>query len=134
MYSHTIKTRIRYSETDKMGYCYYGNYAQFFEIGRVETLRSLGTRYKDLEDKNILLPVVNLQVNYKKPVFYDEEIKIRTVIRQLPTAKIVFDYEITNEKDEITTTGETTLVFLNGENSRPIAAPKEILDALKPHF
>ena len=75
MYSHTIQTRVRYGETDKMGFCYYGNYAQFFEMGRVETLREIGVTYADLEDRGILLPVVDFQVKYFKPALYDEVLK-----------------------------------------------------------
>ncbi|MCH2234085.1 MAG: acyl-CoA thioesterase [Crocinitomicaceae bacterium] len=134
MYTHNIKTRIRYGETDKMGYCYYGNYAQFFEMGRVELLRSLGVSYKELEDQGIMLPVSKLNVNYLRPVFYDEEITITTKIAKLPTAKIIFDYEIKNEKGVVTTTGETTLVFIRSTDMRPTQPPKSIIEELSKHF
>ena len=94
MYVSEIKLRVRYSETDRMGYCYYGNYATYFEVARVECLRSLGITYKSLEDEGILLPVVDFKIRYIKPAFYDDELKIKTYIRELPTAKIKFDYEI----------------------------------------
>ena len=134
MYSHSIKTRIRYGETDKMGYCYYGNYAQFFEMGRVELLRSLGVAYKKLEDEGIMLPVMNLNVNYLKPIFYDEEITIVTKIEKIPSAKIKFVYEIINEKKEITTNAETTLAFIRKEDMRPTQPPNIILEELKKYF
>ena len=134
MYTQNIKTRIRYGETDKMGYCYYGNYAQFFEMGRVELLRSLGVAYKELEDQGIMLPVSKLNINYLKPVFYDEEITIVTKIVKMPTAKIVFEYEIQNSKGDVTTTGETTLVFIKASDMRPTQPPRSIIAELEKHF
>ena len=134
MYTHHIKTRIRYSETDKMGYCYYGNYAQFFEMGRVEMLRSIGTAYRELEDQGILLPVVNYNVNFLKPIFYDEEITIITKITKMPSARIIFEYEIKNEKGETATTAETTLVFIKESTKRPCQPPEEVIKGFKKQF
>ena len=75
---HETKVRVRYGETDQMGYCYYGNYAQYFEVGRVEALRSLGCSYKALEDQGIMLPVSEYNVKYKRPAYYDDELTIQT--------------------------------------------------------
>lgn len=134
MYSHTIKTRIRYSETDKMGYCYYGNYAQFFEMGRVELLRNIGISYKKMEDSGIMLPVSDFKISYLKPVFYDDEITIDTSIRKLPNTRIIFDYQIRNEAEEKTTVGETTLVFIKVENMKPTRPPEAIIAALSDFY
>ena len=131
MFSHDTQIRIRYSETDQMGYCYYGNYAQFFEIGRVETLRSLGISYKELEGKGIMLPVLDYSVKFIKPSLYDDLITIRTHIKQIPGARIVFDYEIYNENNILLTTAQTTLVFIQSKTMKPCAAPDEIVKALK---
>ncbi len=131
MYLHSTKIRVRYGETDQMGYVYYGNYAQFFEIGRVEMLRSLGVSYRIMEDQGIMLPVVNFSVNYIKPAFYDDLITIKTAIRKKPSAKIIFEYEIHNENDELLTSAETTLVFVSKTTMKPIKAPSELLNALE---
>ncbi|MBI3134669.1 MAG: acyl-CoA thioesterase [Bacteroidetes bacterium] len=133
MFTHDTQIRIRYSETDQMGYCYYGNYAQFFEIGRVETLRSLGISYKELEEKGIMLPVLNYEVKFIKPAFYDDLVTIRTIIKTIPRARIDFDYELYNENQVLLTTAHTTLVFIQKESMKPCPAPAEVIDKLT-HF
>ena len=131
MFSHSSQIRIRYSETDQMGYCYYGNYAQFFEIGRVETLREIGLPYRDLEERGIMLPVLELNVKYIKPALYDDLIEIRTILKDVPTVKIEFDYEIFNEKNELLTKAYTSLVFISKETMKPIPAPKDLIEKIK---
>lgn len=130
MYLHQTKIRIRYGETDQMGYVYYGNYAQFFEIGRVEMLRALGVSYKSLENKGILLPVSEYSVKYLKPALYDDEITIKTMLTELPSARIKFDYEIYNESGVLLTTAKTTLVFIKKENMRPTFPPQELVSKI----
>ena len=93
MYITETTIRVRYSETDKMGYVYYGNYAQYFEVGRVEALRDLKTSYKEMEDTGVMLPVYEFNIKYLKPAFYDDLLVIKTTIREIPTAKIKFDYD-----------------------------------------
>lgn len=131
MYIHETFVRVRYSETDKMGYCYYGNYAQFLELGRVESLRSLGFPYKELEDKGIMLPVLDFNIKYLKPAFYDDELKIVTTISKISTFKISFDYEIFNEKNEKLTIASTNLVFVDEKTKKPVPHPKEMSEKLK---
>jgi acyl-CoA thioester hydrolase len=128
MYKHSHKLRVRYGETDQMGYCYYGNYAQFFEIGRVETLRSLGMSYKEIEEKGYMLPVAELNTKYLKPSFYDDEINVVTTIKKTPSVKIEFDYEIFNEKGDLLTIGYTKLVFVNIKTMKPCPCPQELID------
>src|SRR6185295_1633646 len=101
MYITEIKIRVRYAETDQMGYVYYGNYAAYFEVARVETLRNLGFSYKKLEEEGIMLPVLSFSTRYNKPAFYDDELIIKVSIKELPMARIRFDYETYNEKDEL---------------------------------
>ena len=125
-----VEIRVRYGETDRMGYCYYGNYAQFLEVGRVEALRESGVSYKELEDNGIALPVQNYQISYKRPAYYDDTLTIVTRIRKLEGARIVFDYEVFNQKDELICEAETTLVFVNMKSGRPVKAPDEVLKAL----
>lgn len=126
-----IQIRVRYGETDQMGVVYYGNYALYLEAGRTEWLRKFGLSYKSMEENGIMLPVVSLNVNYKKPARYDEVITVKTQLKKAPTVKIEFVYEITNEAGEILTTAETTLVFIDTKTNRPTMAPKYLLEALK---
>ena len=93
MLTNELKTRVRYGETDQMGYVYYGNYAQFFEMGRVEWLRNLNTSYKSLENRGVMLPVLNLHVNYIKPAKYDDLLTIKTTLIKVPSVKIEFEFE-----------------------------------------
>lgn len=134
MFQHTTNVRVRYSETDKMGYCYYGNYAQFFEIGRVEALRELGFPYKELEDNGIMLPVLDYSVKYLKPAFYDDELIIKTTILELTTFKIKFDYEIFNQNKEKLSFATTTLVFVDDKTKKPTPHPKELSEKLNKYI
>lgn len=122
-YKHTTQIRVRYGETDQMGYCYYGNYAQYFEVGRVETLRTLGLSYKELEDKGIMLPVSQFSVNYKSPALYDENLDVTTIISEVRGPRITFDYLITGAKGQLIAEASTTLVFVLKETMRPTAPP-----------
>ena len=117
-----------------MGYVYYGNYAQFFEVGRVEWLRDLGISYKSLEESGIMLPVIQLTVNYMKPAKYDDLLTIKTILHNKPLVKIEFDFEIFNEKEELLTTGFTRLVFMDMKKNKPIKAPQHLLDQIYAHF
>ena len=80
MYTTEVKIRVRYAETDRMGYVYYGNYATYFEVARVESLRNLGFSYRSLEDEGILLPVLDFSIRYRRPAYYDDELTIKTII------------------------------------------------------
>jgi len=123
--------RTRYAETDQMGVVYYGNYPQYLEIGRVEWLRAIGLTYKEMEAEGIMMPVVSLQIQYKKPTLYDELITIRTKLKDLPSTKIEFDYEILNEKGELLSTANTILVFVDAKTFRPVRCPEKVLDLIR---
>jgi len=131
MYNFEKKIRVRYAETDQMSYVYYGVYAQYYEVGRVELLRSLGVSYKTIESMEYALPVVNLNINYKKPAFYDDELTIKTSILKMPTTKITFFYKIYNEENYLINTGEVTLAFINNKTGRVCSAPDFIIDKLQ---
>lgn len=133
-FSFDFTYRVRYADVDQMGYMYYGNYARLYEIGRVEAIRSLGLRYKDLEERGVMMPVYENKSRYLVPVRYDELVTIRTQIREMPKVRIVFTYEIWSESDQLLHTGETTLVFMNSTTQKIIPTPTEITDALKPFF
>jgi len=127
MITNETKIRVRYAETDQMGYVYYGNYAQYFEVGRVECLRDLGLTYKSLEESGIMLPALKLEVNYHKPAKYDDLLTIKTTVIKKPTVKFEFNFEIYNEQNELLTTGFTSLVFIDMKRNKPTKAPKSIL-------
>jgi len=131
MYSFEKKIRVRYGETDQMSFVYYGVYAQYYEVGRVELLRSLGLTYKELEEMGFALPVVNLNINYKKPAYYDDELTIRTTIKDLPSAKITFYYEMLNANNELLNIGQVVLAFVNKETGNPCFAPEIVINKFK---
>jgi acyl-CoA thioester hydrolase len=129
------KLRVRYGETDQMGYVYYGVYAQYYEVGRVDAMRQLGFSYKDVEANGILMPVVEFIVNYKKPAFYDDEITIITYIKKKPEGlKIIFDYECYNSKKELLNTGKVTLVCVDKLTQKMVKLPNWFNKALSSFF
>ncbi len=134
MFTTETKVRVRYSETDKMSYVYYGNYASYFEVGRVEALRGLGLSYRKMEESGIMLPVLEYKVKYFKPALYDDLLTIKTIIPQLPVVRIVFQYEIFNEEGVLLTNAETTLVFVDRTTGKPRICPDELLLNLQPFF
>jgi len=134
MYSHTTKIRVRYGETDQMGYMYYGNYAQYYEVGRVEMLRSLGMSYSSMEADGIMMPVLELKCKYIKPAFYDQEITVKTTIKTLPGIRIFFEYELFNEREELINLGETTLVFVDMKKNKPTNPPANFMEKLSAFF
>lgn len=126
--------RVRYSETDQMGVVYYGNYAQYYEVGRVELLRELGMSYRALEESGTMLPVLQLECKYIRPAKYDDKLKVVTKITELPNTRIRFKHEIFNEDDVLLNVGSVTLVFVNMETNRPQRAPQSVLDIFNPYF
>ena len=134
MLNHEIKIRVRYGETDQMKYVYYGNYAQYFEMGRVEWLRELGMSYKKMEELGIMLPVIHMNINYLKPAKYDDLLTLKTTLVKEPGIKIDFAYELHNETNELLTKATTTLVFIDIKKNRPTKVPEYILKKLKGCF
>jgi acyl-CoA thioester hydrolase len=134
MFVNTNKIRVRYGETDQMGYMYYGYYAGFYEVARVEMLRTLGLTYRGMEDYGVMMPVLELHCKYIKPALYDEEITIKVTVEKMPGVRIHFKYELFNEREELINIGETLLVFVNRETKRPCMAPGYFLDKMKPFF
>ena len=134
MYKAELEIRVRYGETDRMGYVYYGNYAQYFEVARVEAMRVFGITYKDLEDNGILLPVYEYGVTFLKPAYYDDILQIKTTIPQMPQARIEFHYQTFNSNGEMVNRASTTLVFIDKETGKPIKAPDFFVEKLQEHF
>jgi acyl-CoA thioester hydrolase len=127
---HEFNVRVRYSETDQMGVVYHGNYAQYFEMGRVEWLRNMGVSYKWMEENGVMLPVVSLTMNYKKPARYDDLLTVRTIFKSQTSVKIDFDYEIYNENQELLTIAHSVLVFVDMKTGRPMLPPTYVIDKL----
>jgi len=134
MITSEIKIRVRYAETDQMGFVYYGRYAEYYEIGRVETMRKLSLSYKEMEEKGILMPVIEYHIEYKKPAFYDDELILITTIKELPKLKITFHHEMYNSNGQLLNTGYVTLAFLNKETKKPVLAPDWFLNECKKFF
>ena len=134
MYSFETRVRVRYGETDQMGFVYYGVYAQYFEVGRVELLRSLGVSYKSLEEEGYFLPVVNFEIQYKKPALYDDELTIKTAIKEMPSTRIAFYYETFNMSNKLLNTAKVVLVFIDKRTKKPCLPPDIITDKLKEKF
>jgi acyl-CoA thioester hydrolase len=130
MKEYKFDVRVRYAETDQMAVVYHGNYAQYFEMGRVEWLRNMGISYKWMEQNGVMLPVVSLTMNYKKPARYDDLLTVKTIFKSLSSVKIEFDYEIHNENKELLTTGYSMLVFVDMKSGRPILPPDYVLEKI----
>lgn len=130
MLTNEISFRIRYAETDQMGVVYHGNYAQYLEMARVEWLRDLGISYRDMEENGIMLPVVSLSISYMKPALYDDLVTVKVTLKKTPSVRIEFDYEMTNERDELLAKANTVLAFMDKEKKRPIRCPDYILKKL----
>ncbi|ELR70187.1 4-hydroxybenzoyl-CoA thioesterase [Fulvivirga imtechensis AK7] len=134
MFQHQTQIRVRYAETDQMGYVYYGNYAAYYEVARVESLRSLGLSYRQLEEQGVMMPVLENKSKYIAPATYDELLTIKTTIHKAPKVRILFHYEIYNESDKLIHTGETMLVFINMKTGRPCGPPEAMVNLLRPFF
>jgi len=126
---------VRYAETDQMNIVYYGNYAQYFEVGRVESIRQLGYTYKDMEEQGVIMPVVELHIKYLRPATYDDLLTVKTQIRELTTThRIEFFQEVYNEKGKMLTSGKVILYFLDAKTRNKITMPEELRKKLLPFF
>ena len=131
---HEVQIRVRYADTDRMGYSYYGNYPTYFEVARTEFLRELGLSYKQLEDDGYLLPIRKMSIEYLKPALYDELLTVRTYYKKLHSVKVEFYHEVYNEKNELINTAEIFLVFVNDKTRRPTQGPAYYLDLIKKYW
>ncbi|MEM9822246.1 MAG: thioesterase family protein [Bacteroidota bacterium] len=135
MFTHQTKIRVRYGETDQMGYLYYGHYAQYYEVGRAEAIRSLGLSYKSMEvDLGILMPVMTLNMRYVRPAHYDELLSVQTQLRRLPNRTITFHVEVYNEQAQLVNGGLVKLCFLDANSKQSVEAPRQLIERLKPFF
>ncbi|MDL5046767.1 thioesterase family protein [Oscillatoria amoena NRMC-F 0135] len=134
MYKAETTVRVRYGETDQMGYVYYGYYAMYYEVARVEALRRLGLTYREIEAMGIIMPVLENRSVFIAPGKYDELLRIVTTIREKPAARMKFEYQIFNEEGKLINQGETVLAFIDLKTNRPTRPPKAMLEVLDPFF
>jgi acyl-CoA thioester hydrolase len=135
MFTYDTQIRVRYAETDQMGYLYYGHYAQYYEVGRAEMIRSLGISYKEMEAVyGIMMPVMSLQMRYVRPALYDELLTIRTTLRQLPESTMTFHHEVFNEKKKLVNGGSVKLCFVDMKTGKTVGPPQYLIEKLAPHF
>lgn len=130
--THTI--RVRYAETDPMKYVYYGNYAAYFELGRVELFRSIGISYDEIEKLGIWLPVSDYNIKYLKPALYDQKLEIHTYVKKIPGVRIEFEYEIYNEEKIKITEARTTLFFLDAATNKVIKCPDFLMNLIEENW
>jgi acyl-CoA thioester hydrolase len=134
MFTSKTTLRVRYSETDKMGVVYHGNYAQYLEIGRTDALRQIGLTYKSFEENGIMMPVLSLNCKYLKSAYYDDELTIITMLKEMPKVRIHFYFEIYNQQNELLTKAEVELVNVDMKTNKLTMAPMVLIEALKPFF
>jgi acyl-CoA thioester hydrolase len=135
MYESNTQIRVRYAETDQMNVVYHGNYAQYFEVGRAEAIRSLGFTYKDLEAMGIIMPIVELTCKFLRPAHYDDLLTIKTMLKELPTNhRIEFHQEVYNQEEKLLTVGKVVLYFIDAATREKTLMPKEWYDAVAAYF
>ncbi len=128
------KIRVRYGETDQMGYVYYGNYPLYYEVARTDMIKKIGWTYGEMEKSGVMMPVASLNVKYIRPAFYDDELTVKVTVKNMPTKKMEFEYEVFNEQKKLINKGNTTLVFVDMKTGKLINPPKEFTDKLKKYF
>lgn len=128
--SHITFVKVRYAETDQMGFVHHGNYAQYLEIARLEWLSALGISYKWMEENGVMLPVYNLTTTFKKSALFDDQLKIVTTLANIPTVRILFQYKIYNQDEELLTEASTELIFINSKTGKPMRCPDYIMEKL----
>jgi acyl-CoA thioester hydrolase len=134
MFTATTQIRVRYAETDQMKVVYYGNYPQYYEVGRAEAIRELGFTYKALEDLGIMMPVVEMNIRYFRPALYDDLLTVKTTLVALEKSKVTFQSAIFNEQNELLNKGTVTLVFVTSVNLKRTEMPQVLFDKLAPFY
>lgn len=135
MFETTTQIRVRYADTDQMNIVYHGNYVQYFEVGRTESIRHLGFTYKDMEAMGIFMPVVEWTAKFIRPAHYDDLLTIKTILKELSTDhRIEFLTEVYNEKGKLLTTGKAVLYFINSKTKEKTVMPQHLREKLEPYF
>ncbi len=126
---HIHKLRVRYADTDRMDMVYHGTYAAYLEAARVEMLRDVGWVYATMEEDGVLLPVVRLELNYRKPARYDQELEVYTLVEGQPTSTLVLRCEV-KHRGQVLVQGRVVLVFVDSKTGRPRRPPAGLVEAL----
>lgn len=134
MFTYQHQIRVRYGDTDQMGYVYYGNYGYYYEQARSEAIRSIGISYKQIEDSGTMMPITRMNIKYIRPAYYDELLTIKTTVPTLPHRLILFTYEVYNEKNELINEGETQLAFIDAVTKKLKTAPAILLEKMSPFW
>lgn len=134
MFTYQHQIRVRYGDTDQMGYVYYGNYGYYYEQARSEAIRSIGISYKQIEDSGTMMPITRMNIKYIRPAYYDELLTIKTTVPSLPNRLILFTYEVYNEKNELINEGETQLAFIDAVTKKLKTAPAILLEKMSPFW
>ena len=135
MFTFSTTFRIHYALTDQMGVVYHGNYAQFYEIGRTEALRSLGITYKDIEAMGVIMPVIDMQMRFLRPAKYDDLIRIKITVKEIPPQhKIIFHGEIFNEESKLLNAGAVTLYFMDAKTMKRFNMPEAIVEKMRAFY
>jgi len=134
MYETVKEIRVRYGETDKMGFVYHGNYPLYYEEGRTDAIRKLGFAYSDLEAEGILLPVAEMNMRFKGPAFYDELLTVKTTLIEMPSKRMKFHTDIYNQKGDWINTGQTTVLCVRADTKKICELPQHLKDAVAPYF
>lgn len=131
MKSFDTHIRVEYHHTDQMGIVHHSNYVKFFEFARTEWLRAVGLTYAEMERRGVMMPIVEVQVKYRQPAYYDELIRVRAIVEEMPMARMTFKYEIYGEDDRPIATGLTTLGFIDSVTRRPQRVPSWLCEVLE---
>jgi acyl-CoA thioester hydrolase len=135
MFNSEIQIRVRYAETDQMNVVYHGNYAQYFEVGRVESLRQLGLSYKEVEATGIIMPVIEWSAKFLRPARYDDLLTVKTILKEVPADhRVEFHQEVYNESGKLLTVGKVLLYFLYAANMEKTGMPENMREKLAPFF
>ncbi len=134
MLKSETKIRVRYGETDQMGYVYYGNYPLYYEVARSAMVRDIGWSYKTMEANGIMMPVASMNIKYIRPAFYDDELTVKVWVKKMPSVRMEFEYEVYNEQKVLLNKGDTTLVFVDMKTLKPTDPPAAFLKLIEPYF
>ena len=135
MYISTTEIRVRYAETDQMNVVYHGNYAQYFEVGRGDSIRNLGLTYKDMEAMGVIMPIVDFQAKFLRPAHYDDLLTIKTMLKELPTDhKIEYHQEVYNQHGKLLTIGRVVLYFIDANTKQKTNMPQKFMEIIQPFF
>ena len=134
MKSFETQIRVEYHHTDQMGIVHHSNYVKFFEVARTEWLRAAGLTYAEMERRGVMMPIVDVHIKYRMPAYYDELIRVKAMVEQMPMARMTFNYEIHGEDGREIASGSTTLGFIDSVTRRPQRAPQWLMEVLEREF